>query len=367
MDSPKKKPSTATACHCERTGRTCDQALEVAARAGQLVRGEKHSGRLLGNGSFGFVEKSAMLEANRWRDTAFDPVGDALRGVRLRQAQALGKGRGAAEVADDFGVKSRVVRVHAANYTRCLNACQQSDEDNMEVHPSTQRLFDALAIVAKVDGHEEPGKVALLLGESAATITNWKTRGVSKAGALKVAEKFQINPVWLRTGEGHMRQAVTTIPNMWDAAASNSFGLLVGLNKKVPRLAAHEVQGFVHGMFIPTEDRFEVVASPDVTPRCFMLEMGGDAMEAPSHADSIPQGSMLICDPDRDPKPGDIVVATHPRTGEPVIRQLIKEGGLWYLKAAKSSYPMIEVDGPSVAVAVAIEVTTRRRLLKGST
>lgn len=42
MQSLEKKPSTANACRSERTGRTCDQALALAAHAGQLVRGGKH-------------------------------------------------------------------------------------------------------------------------------------------------------------------------------------------------------------------------------------------------------------------------------------------------------------------------------------
>lgn len=41
------------------------------------------------------------------------------------------------------------------------------------------------------------------MGESSATMTNWKNRsGLSKQGALKAQELFGCSAVWLLTGEG---------------------------------------------------------------------------------------------------------------------------------------------------------------------
>ena len=71
---------------------------------------------------------------------------------------------------------------------------------------------------------------------------------------------------------------------------------------------------------------------------------------------------MLICDPDREAEPGDVVIALHPRTGEPVVRNLIRDGGVWYLKASNPAYPLTELAGPGSVVARAIEVITRRVL-----
>lgn len=75
------------------------------------------------------------------------------------------------------------------------------------MHATTKRLFDALVDLAKIDGHKEPGKVAQFLGESAATITNWKNRGISKQGILKANKLLGIDPRWLESGEGEMLPA----------------------------------------------------------------------------------------------------------------------------------------------------------------
>lgn len=40
------------------------------------------------------------------------------------------------------------------------------------------------------------------LGESSAVITNWKSRGISKAGALKAARIFGCSATWLIDGKG---------------------------------------------------------------------------------------------------------------------------------------------------------------------
>lgn len=72
------------------------------------------------------------------------------------------------------------------------------------MHMTTKRLFDALKEMAEIDGYTEPGRAAQYLGESAATITNWKSRGISKQGILKANEILGVNPRWLATGEGEM-------------------------------------------------------------------------------------------------------------------------------------------------------------------
>lgn len=84
------------------------------------------------------------------------------------------------------------------------------------MHITAERLFDALKQVANVDGRESPGSVAAFLKETPAVITNWKSRGVSKAGQLKVHAMTGISPTWLATGEGDMLPAgsSTEAPNV---------------------------------------------------------------------------------------------------------------------------------------------------------
>lgn len=231
------------------------------------------------------------------------------------------------------------------------------------MHPTAERLFLAVKSIRGIDGKAEPGRVAKLLGESAATVTNWKARGVSKQGMLKLNELLGVDPHWLATGLGDMHLAGVVVQQVDAFERDKSNVFLVGCNKKVPRLEWHEIQGYVKSMFTPPEERYEVVSSPTATDRCFLVEVDGDAMTSTTPSDSILQGSMLLCDPDREAEQGAIVVAMHPKSGEPVVRRLMREGGVWFLRAHNAAYPMIEIDAPAgVVVARAIEVITRRTL-----
>lgn len=74
------------------------------------------------------------------------------------------------------------------------------------MHPTTIRLFEAIKTATRgaVDGNGKPGEVARALGQSAAVVTNWKARGVSRDGMLIAHAKFGISPKWIEAGEGMM-------------------------------------------------------------------------------------------------------------------------------------------------------------------
>lgn len=62
---------------------------------------------------------------------------------------------------------------------------------------STTSSFDRLVQAAKNISQEE---LARALDESAQTITNWKKRGVSKAGAIKASAIFGVSTNWILSG-----------------------------------------------------------------------------------------------------------------------------------------------------------------------
>lgn len=225
-----------------------------------------------------------------------------------------------------------------------------------DMHPSLARLFHALSVVTNSASPLRPGQVAKLMDASAGAITNWKNRGVSKEGAHQAARLHGISPTWVTDGTGDMLLTPSSIPQVGDAAASQSNVLLVGLNKSVPRIAWNEIQGYVKGMFKPPSERYEVVSARHVTERCFLLEVEGDSMSGPAHTENIPAGSLLVCDPDQDAQPGHYVIALHPKSGEPVFRRLVKDAGVWFLKANNPAYPLVEIDGPSAVLARVIKV-----------
>lgn len=77
------------------------------------------------------------------------------------------------------------------------------------MHPSVERLLQASGM-----SQEETAKA---IDEFPQTITNWKKRGVSKAGALKAAAKFGVAANWILKGEGKKEESNITKVVEWDA------------------------------------------------------------------------------------------------------------------------------------------------------
>lgn len=77
-------------------------------------------------------------------------------------------------------------------------------------HDSVIRLLEASGLT-----QEETAKV---MDESPQTITNWKKRGVSKAGALKAAASFSVSANWILSGEGEKFNNSITKVSEWDGS-----------------------------------------------------------------------------------------------------------------------------------------------------
>ncbi|WP_031948673.1 S24 family peptidase [Acinetobacter lactucae] len=82
-------------------------------------------------------------------------------------------------------------------------------KDEKPTHPSVLRLLEASGMT-----QEETAKA---IDEFPQTITNWKKRGVSKAGALKAAAIFGVGANWILKGEGSKAQGNVTKVVEWDS------------------------------------------------------------------------------------------------------------------------------------------------------
>ena len=75
-----------------------------------------------------------------------------------------------------------------------------------------------------------------------------------------------------------------------------------------------------------------------------------------------PLGSYAVVSKAHDIHPGHVVLASVSKTGEPVLRKLIKEGGDSILVADDTRYPTYRVDDNVRLIARVTEVVTRRML-----
>lgn len=87
--------------------------------------------------------------------------------------------------------------------------------------------------------------------------------------------------------------------------------------------------------FYPGDGGAELIAtSVPVKRHTFALRVSGDSMEPEFRA-----GMILVVEPDMEPQPGDYVIAKN-GDGETTFKQLVKDGGDWYLKPLNERYPI---------------------------
>lgn len=91
-----------------------------------------------------------------------------------------------------------------------MNELDLEMKPESKTHPSVERLLEASGVT-----QEETAK---LIDESPQTITNWKKRGVSKAGALKAAAIFGVSANWILKGGSDKDETEVTKVLEWDSS-----------------------------------------------------------------------------------------------------------------------------------------------------
>jgi phage repressor protein C with HTH and peptisase S24 domain len=113
------------------------------------------------------------------------------------------------------------------------------------MHESASRLLEYARARTKGSRSEITGFADLqeILETSSATMTNWKSRGVSKEGALKAEKKLGCSASWVLTGEGDDQATKKSVENsdgdlliaQYDAAGAMGNGGLM-LEEQPPGL-----------------------------------------------------------------------------------------------------------------------------------
>lgn len=79
-----------------------------------------------------------------------------------------------------------------------------------------QRLHKAAEELSGVRGQSQ---LAALIQESAQTVNNWETRGISSRGAIKASRLIGCNPDWVLTGDGEMKGRKLETPSCFSSQA----------------------------------------------------------------------------------------------------------------------------------------------------
>lgn len=107
--------------------------------------------------------------------------------------------------------------------------------------------------------------------------------------------------------------------------------------------------------FHPGDGGSEQIATTVPVKRyTFALRVSGDSMEP-----EFTEGMILVIEPELEVNPGDFVIAKN-SNGETTFKQLIRDGGDWYLKPLNPRYPLKPL-GDSQVIGVLRAVEKRYR------
>lgn len=190
-------------------------------------------------------------------------------------------------------------------------------------------------------------ELANLLDMDITTIQRWEGNhvGLREKSINILKEKLNINPVWLKTGEGDMF-------------------IRIEPNATLVELDALPVVAKVGAGFPQSVGDFDVLYHVPVPKylshkykNCFAVEVHGDSMEP-----TLEQGDIVVCKPVQDITiiPGNKIVVVADETGELIIKRLKRDkDGNIILTSDNLSYEPIQPNGHHRVVGQAIELIKR--------
>jgi SOS-response transcriptional repressor LexA len=95
-----------------------------------------------------------------------------------------------------------------------------------------------------------------------------------------------------------------------------------------------------------------------VSDKSFWLTVKGDSMTSPS-GQSVPEGMLILVDPEREPVNGSLVVAKLVNENEATFKKLVIDAGQKYLKPLNPDYKMQTINGNCKIVGVVVEAKVR--------
>lgn len=209
-------------------------------------------------------------------------------------------------------------------------------------------LISAMALADRIReamGDMAPVDFARALKRTEGAVSFWlngQTKSLKGDTAARIETLTGYSAVWLVSGKG---------PKLAAQAGGNVAP--APQRQKVPLISDVQAGSLrdIVDMFEPgvAEDWIDVYES---TPgeRAFALRVSGDSMTNPHAADSFPEGTIIIVDPDRSASAGDFVVAKDVVTQQATFKKLTHDGGRWYLKPLNPAYPTMEIDDPALRV-----------------
>lgn len=196
------------------------------------------------------------------------------------------------------------------------------------------------------------GDLARVAGVSEHAVGNWERGQTNLKGSslIAVANLLKTTPTYILSGK--QPQGVEEI------APSYQITPLHMEVRKVPLISSVQAGNWCEAVdnFAPGDAEEWIDTTAKVSTQAFALRVTGDSMTNPYGSPSIPEGAIVIVDPNLDATSGKIVVAKLTDSQEVTIKRLVIDGPNTYLKPLNPEYKTIPVNGNCTIVGVARKV-----------
>lgn len=190
-------------------------------------------------------------------------------------------------------------------------------------------------------------ELARQLGTGRASVSHWRTGQVVPSGEnlLKLSKALRCNARWLASGVGTPEGNVELElgPDLRGKAPLISW-VQAGKWKEIDMESLRQ-----------TDTTF-YQHTANVSDEAFALRVKGDSMTSFTGGKSIPEGSVIIVDPNMQAEHGKVVVARLEENDEATLKQLVIDGGTKYLKPFNNSYPTMPINGNCTIIGVVKQV-----------
>lgn len=165
---------------------------------------------------------------------------------------------------------------------------------------------------------------------------------------ITLAKALEINPEWLANGTGSMEISSThaTMVNEEPTLYINTEPGpdIIG---RVPLISWVQAGAWAEVIdnHLPGQADEWRLTTAKVSKNSFALRVKGDSMTNPHGSPSVPDGYIIIVDPNKQAENGDLVVARLDDSMEVTFKKLVFDGSKRYLKPLNPAYPVIEING----------------------
>ena len=171
------------------------------------------------------------------------------------------------------------------------------------------------------------------------------TKSIKSEHLLSTAAALKVDPDWLIRGKG--------LPNNLPPTGIEEAQALYNPANRIPVISA-----VAAGNWITAEDPYQIGDADDwiqidgtFGERSFALIVQGDSMTSPNPP-SIPNGTIIIVDPDIQPEHGSLVIAKLTDSNEATFKRLSIDSNKRYLEPLNPRYLPIEINGNCTIIGV---------------